>query len=211
MPSRPPGPGSTATEQRIIDIAVEVLGARPDAGMADVAAAAGVVRRTVYGYFPTRADLVAALARRAVDEIGAVLTTATSDATAPADTAATGDAVPADAAWAQFVTELWPVAHRYRVLLVLRRGEYGADIHALLRPVEDRLGELVRRGQQTGTFGDHLPADVLAQLAWSAVFTIADGDRADRPVEVAAAVRSTLLVLGVAPDRARALAEVDEH
>ncbi len=178
--------------------------------MADVAAAAGVVRRTVYGYFPTRADLVTALARRAVDEIGAVLTAATPDSTAPGDAGPTGEAVPADAAWARFVTELWPVAHRYRVLLVLRRGEYGADIHALLRPVEDRLGELVRPRSAVGAFGDHLPADVLAQLAWSAVFTIADGDRADRPVGVAAAIRSTLLVLGVAPDRARALAEAGE-
>ncbi|MGU3408840.1 TetR/AcrR family transcriptional regulator [Microbacterium sp. M1A1_1b] len=188
------GPGSPETEQRILDVAIDVLGARPDAGMGDVAAAAGVVRRTVYGYFPTRADLVTALARCAVDEIARVLTTSH-----PPEVAA-------DAAWADFVGRLWPVAHRYRVLIVLRRGEFGADIHAILRPIETRLTELVERGQRAGAFGDHLPADVLGQLAWSAVFTIADGDHDDRPVPVDAAVHATLLLLGVAPERAHALA-----
>ncbi|WP_234544800.1 hypothetical protein [Streptomyces shenzhenensis] len=31
----------------------------------------------------------------------------------------------ADATWVEFIARLWPVAHRYRVLLALRRGEYG--------------------------------------------------------------------------------------
>ena len=31
----------------------------------------------------------------------------------------------ADATWAEFIARVWPVAHRYRVLLALRRGEYG--------------------------------------------------------------------------------------
>lgn len=197
MAPRTPGPGSPETEQRILDVAIEVLGARPDAGMGDVAAAAGVVRRTVYGYFPARADLVSALARRAVDEIGAVLT----DATPPE--------MPADAAWADFIGRLWPLVHRYRVLVVLRRGEFGADVHRLLHPVEERLTGLVARGQREGVFGAHLPADVLGQLAWSAVFTIADGDRPDRPVTAGAAAHTTLLLLGVPPERAASLAGAD--
>jgi hypothetical protein len=34
------------TRNRILDVALEVLGDNPDAGMGDIAAAAGVVRRT---------------------------------------------------------------------------------------------------------------------------------------------------------------------
>src|ERR1017187_4067610 len=65
------------TRNRILDVALEVLGQNPDAGMGEIASAAGVVRRTVYGYFPTRTDLVRALAQHAVNEIVAVLTEVT--------------------------------------------------------------------------------------------------------------------------------------
>lgn len=183
------------TRERILDVAVEVLGRRPDAGMADVASAAGVVRRTVYGYFASRSDLVLALTQRAVDEMAAFL----------AEEAVVDKA--ADEAWADVVSRLWPLAHRYRVLVVLRRGEFGADIHALLGPVEATLAALVQGGQDTGAFARHLPADVLSQVAWSAVFAIADHDLADGQIGVPAVTTATLLMLGVPQPRAEALAE----
>lgn len=165
----------------------------PGAGMGDVASAAGVVRRTVYGYFSSRSDLVLALAERAVNEIAAVL----------AEDAADDEA--ADVAWADFIARLWPLVHRYRVLVVLRRGEFGEDIHALLGPVEKTLADLVQRGQDTGAFGKHLPADVLSQVAWSAVFAIADNDLSQGTLDVGAPTMTSLLMLGVPEPRARAL------
>src|SRR6202167_4581398 len=59
---------------RILDVALDVLGENPEAGMGDIAAAAGVVRRTVYGHFPSRLDLIRTLTERAVTEVTAVLT-----------------------------------------------------------------------------------------------------------------------------------------
>jgi len=174
-------------------VATEVLGANPDAGMGEVATAAGVVRRTVYGHFPSRADLVLALTRRAADELTAAVTDG------PHDQAA-------EEAWARFVGRLWPLLHRYRVLVVLRRGELGPDIHAVLAPVDAALADLVRRGQEDGVFGRHLPAEVLGQVAWSAVFTIADGDLAHGGLGAGAAVTTSLLVLGVTASRAAMLA-----
>lgn len=187
--------GRRDTRDRILDAAVEVLGASPDAGMGEVASAAGVVRRTVYGYFPSRSDLVLALARRAVDEIEAVLAEA-----APADKAA-------DVAWADFVARLWPLVHRYRVMVVLRRGEFGEHIHALLGQIEDALADLVRRGQDAGVLGRHLPAGVLSQTAWSAVFTIADDDLSRTELDASAVTLTTLLLLGVPEQRAKALVQ----
>ena len=181
------------TRDRILDVAIDVLGRRPDAGMGDVAAAAGVVRRTVYGHFPSRSDLVLALTRRAVDEMAAVL----------AETSA-GARVP-DQAWADFVGRLWPLVHRYRVLVVLRRGEFGEEIHALLGPVETGIADLVARGQEQGVFGRHLPPDVLGRVAWSAVFAIADV--AAPTLDGAAVTTASLLLLGVPRERAAALAE----
>jgi len=184
------------TRDRILDVALDVLGHNPEAGMGDVAAAAGVVRRTVYGHFPSRLDLVRALTERAVTEMAAVLTEIN---TADADAGA-------DAKWVAFVARVWPVTHRYRVLLALRRGEYGEAIHDLLGPVDDRLAELVKRGQDSGVFARHLPAALLSQLAYGAVFAIADSEPGDGTPGVRAATITSLLMLGVPEARATALA-----
>lgn len=181
------------TRSLILDVALEVLGQNPDAGMGDIAAAAGVVRRTVYGHFPTRTDLVRTLAQRAVDEIVAVLT----------EVNASDGAV--EAVWVDFIARVWPLAHRYRVLLALRRGEYGEEIHTLLGPVDTILADLVQRGQDTGTFGRHLPADVLSQVAYAAVFAIADNARSNETLDARAATITSLLILGVPEPRAHTL------
>jgi AcrR family transcriptional regulator len=184
------------TRNRILDVALEVLGQNPDAGMGDIASAAGVVRRTVYGHFPTRADLVRTLTQRAVDEIVAVLTEVDSaEATA-------------EEGWVDFVARLWPLAHRYRVLLALRRGEYGEEIHTLLGPVDQMLADLVRRGQDSEAFGTHLPPDILSQISYAAVFTIADYALSDQTDgDARAAIITSLLILGVPAARAETLAE----
>ena len=181
------------TRDRILDVALDVLGANPDAGMGDIASAAGVVRRTVYGHFPSRLDLVRTLTERAVTEMTAVLTEV--NASDP----------DADAAWAEFIARLWPVAHRYRVLLALRRGEYGEAIHGMLGPVDELLADLVKRGQDNDVFAKHLPAGILSQVAYGAVFAIADSDLSDETLGARAATITSLLMLGVPETRAIAL------
>lgn len=184
----------TDNRERIVEVALTVLGRDPDAGMSEIAAAAEVVRRTVYGHFPTRADLVRTLAERAAAEVTAVLT------------AADDGRRPADAAWTDFIARLWPVVHRYRVLVALRRGDHGEEIHDLLQPVERLLTDLVRRGQHDRVFGTHLNAATLSQVAWGAVFTIAADQITGGDTGVRAATITSLLILGVPEERATALA-----
>jgi AcrR family transcriptional regulator len=181
------------TRNRILDAALEVLGQNPDAGMDEIASAAGVVRRTVYGHFPTRTDLIRSLTQQAVNEVAAVLTEANASDGA------------AEAVWVDFIAGLWPLTHRYRVLLALRRGEYGEEIHSLLGPVDQILADLVQRGQESEVFGRHLPADILSQIAYAAVFAIADNDLSNRNVGACAATITSLLILGVPEPRAKAL------
>ncbi|WP_413804397.1 TetR/AcrR family transcriptional regulator [Streptomyces sp. OE57] len=181
------------TRDRILDVALDVLGENPDAGMGEIASAAGVVRRTVYDHFPSRLDLVRTLTERAVAEMTAVLD----------EVNASG--AEADATWVEFVARLWPVAHRYRVLLALRRGEYGEAIHALLGPVDELLADLVKRGQDGGVFAQHLPAGLLSQVAYGVVFAIADSDRSNGTHGARAATITSLLMLGVPETRAIAL------
>jgi AcrR family transcriptional regulator len=128
------------TRNRILDVALEVLGQNLNAGMGDIASAAGVVRRTVYGHCPTRTDLMRTLTERAMNEVAAVLTEVNASEGA------------AEAVWVDFIAGQRPLTHRYRVLLAVRRGEYGEEIQAL-RPVDHRERE------QADQFGQppHLP------------------------------------------------------
>ena len=141
--------------------------------------------------FPSRLDLVRTLTERAVTEMTAVLTEVS--------------ASDADAAWAEFIARVWPVTHRYRVLLALRRGEYGEAIHGLLGPVDELLADLVKRGQDSDVFARHLPAGILSQVAYGVVFAIADSDLSNGTLGARAATITTLLMLGVPETRAVAL------
>jgi hypothetical protein len=114
--------------------------------------------------------------------------------------------VEADVAWAEFIARFWPVAHRYRVLLALRRGEFGEAIHALLGPLDELLADLVKRGQDSDVFAQHLPAGLLSQAAYGVVFSIADSDRSNGTLGSRAATITSLLMLGVPERRAIALA-----
>lgn len=183
------------TRDRILDVALAVLGENPEAGMGDIAAAAGVVRRTVYGHFPSRLDLIRTLTERAVTEMTALF------AEVNASTAE------ADATWAAFIARIWPLVHRYRVLLALRRGEHGAAIHGLLGPVDVLLADLVKRGQDSDVFARHLPAGILSQVAYGAVFAIADNDLANGTLGARATTITSLLMLGVPETRAIALVD----
>lgn len=73
----PPRDGRRAIAERnvasILDAAIHLLARSPEAGVSEIAAAAGVGRATVYRHFPTRDDLVAAIRKRArADVVAAV-------------------------------------------------------------------------------------------------------------------------------------------
>ncbi len=135
------------TRDRILDVALDVLGENPDAGMGDIASAAGVVRRTVYGHFPSRLDLVRTLTERAVTEMTAVLT----------EVNASG--AEADATWVK--------NHRHRIdgdLAIEVRGVSGAvtpaqaasrwPARAGSRPRRSaRLEDPTAQGSRTGSSG----------------------------------------------------------
>jgi AcrR family transcriptional regulator len=180
---------------RILDVALQVLASNPDAGMGDIALAAGVVRRTVYGHFASRIDLIRSLVQLAVTEVQELL----DSANAPGRTA--------PQVWADFISRVWPLAHRYRVLVVLRRTEYGREIHALMKPVDDSITELVRQGQAAGSFGGHLPADVLGHIAFAAVFDIFDSGSTGGSLSAREATVTSLLTLGVPATTASELAD----
>jgi hypothetical protein len=64
----------------------------------------------------------------------------------------------------------------------------------------------VKRGQDSGVFAQHLPAGILSQVAYGAVFAIADSDLPDGTPGTRAATITSLLMLGVPQPRAIVLA-----
>ena len=59
--------------EAIVDAAVETLSRNPGASLSDVAARAGVGRASLHRHFPSRRDLIAAVARQCMDETDAAL------------------------------------------------------------------------------------------------------------------------------------------
>ncbi|MFE1028060.1 TetR/AcrR family transcriptional regulator [Streptomyces sp. NPDC058818] len=129
------------------------LGRDPDSSLTEIAAAAGVARRTLYGHFAGRDALVGGL----VEEAAAAVLRAIGGTDAPAP-----DDDPA-VALARFVLGLWPIGDRYGALIALahHRGLGREGVSAILAPARDRLAGILARGRRTGVFHTAVPAGVL--------------------------------------------------
>lgn len=171
--------------------------------MEDVASEAGVVRRTIYGHFPNRSELLKAIVRTETDDLGDVLD------------AKELEERPAEEALATVILRLWPAASRFWpvVSLGLKVLPQPADRSSF--PFHKRFVDLLVRGQGEGVFADHLPLEALVLVAEGVSFALLEarsarrwaGDESDAAVAV-------LIALGVAQDRAegavaRCLADSD--
>ncbi|WP_251094992.1 TetR/AcrR family transcriptional regulator [Streptomyces sp. Caat 7-52] len=186
-----------ANRRRILDVALAELLRDPDASMDQIARAAGVVRRTVYGHFPSREALISTL----VD--GAVEALAGADARARAGV---GD--PAEAV-ARSVLALWPVADRYRLLIALaQRTVTVQGIRERLAPLRENKVRLLQRGLDEGVFSSPLPAPALAyvheQMLFAVMEAVNDGLVAAQEAGGSATV-AVLTAAGVPASRATEL------
>ena len=109
------------------------------AGMAEVAASAGLARATLYRHFPTRADLVAAIRSQAYEDAGAAIA------------ACRLEEGPVAEALRRLIEGLVAVGDRYRFLQTETRPR---DADQAIRKREEELSEpvlaMIRRGQKSG-------------------------------------------------------------
>jgi TetR/AcrR family transcriptional regulator of autoinduction and epiphytic fitness len=150
-----------SNRDRILTAAIETYARDPEASIGDIAKAAGVVRRTVYGYFENRRALIMGIA----DQVAADLATSVPDvADLPEDPAL---------ALAVFTLMTWPVGNRYRVLLEVARKELGEQrILELIEPARQPSLAITEDGQARGVFSSYLPASSLVALSDAATMTI---------------------------------------
>lgn len=143
----------TTTRARILRAAERELGRDPDSSLTEIAAAAGVARRTLYGHFAGRDALVGGLVEEAAEAVLHAI--GGTDAPAPDDDPAV--------ALARFVLDLWPIGDRYGTLIALarHRGLGPEGVSAILAPARDRLAGILARGRRAGVFHTAVPAGVL--------------------------------------------------
>ncbi|MDG9677433.1 TetR/AcrR family transcriptional regulator [Micromonospora sp. DH14] len=169
----------------ILDAAVRLLDAQPDASLDAIASTAGVTRQTVYAHFPSREHLMAAVVRRITDEAVAAM-----DAADPDNGSATDALIRVLEAGAQTAGRHPVLVQQIASLPVTPQVD--EERHA---PVTDRINRVIQRGQASGEFDNGLPA------SWLATITIklghAAGEEVDAgrmsPAEAANALRTVLI------------------
>ncbi|MFD9938485.1 TetR/AcrR family transcriptional regulator [Streptomyces massasporeus] len=186
-----------ANRRRILDIALAELLRDPDASMDQIARAAGVVRRTVYGHFPSREALISTLVDEAVEALSAAHAAGREDVRDPAE------------AVARSVLAVWAIADRYRLLVALaQRTVTMQGIRERLAPVRQESIGLLQRGLDEDVFSSPLPAPALAyvheQMLFAVMEAVNDGLLAAREAGRCAAV-TVLTAAGVPASEATEL------
>ncbi|MER7834347.1 TetR/AcrR family transcriptional regulator [Streptomyces sp. NPDC096040] len=183
---------SRSNRARILEVARRELGRNPDVTLEEIAQAAGVVRRTLFGHFPGRAALLDALSDEASAAVRGNVPERSDSTDAP------------ERALARFVLSMWPVGDRYRLLLALARRDLGTErVSEVLAPARQAVTAVLERGQRDGVFHDHLPPAVLSAgleaLTVSLLESVNTGAWEDDGTRIAMA---TLIAAGVPEKRA---------
>jgi len=133
----------------ILEAAIGVLGAQPDAGIAEVAAAAGVGRAPVYRHFAAREALIEALRLYASEEAQMRFEEARVDEGDPVE------------ALERMVAAMLALGDRYRVIFPHDQHGPPRRSEVLLKP----LTRLIARAQAEGAIDPELPPSwVIATL-----------------------------------------------
>ncbi|MFJ9559837.1 TetR/AcrR family transcriptional regulator [Streptomyces fuscichromogenes] len=181
------------TRARILEAARRELGRNPDCTLADIAEAAGVARRTVYGHFAGRAALVEGLTADAAE---AVRLASEAAARVPTPDAATD--------LARLVLTLWPTADRYRVLVNLAHQDLDARrADELLAPVRSTVAGILVRGRRRGVFHTTLPPGPLTRALEAYLLSLLDtANSGGWAADGTTAATTALIVAGVHSDLA---------
>jgi TetR/AcrR family transcriptional repressor of mexCD-oprJ operon len=175
----------------ILDAATDCLARDPEISIADIAAAAGVGRITLYGHFKTRAELVDAVLVRTIEHADAVL-------------GATDTAGDPGEALARLVASSWQIVHQFRNILLAAQRELPAErIRGVHDPILRRVQSLIERGQRAGTFRTDLPEQWLITTSFSLMHAAAEGAAAGRikADDAAGLITATLLAAFTPPPR----------
>lgn len=172
---------ATRNDERIVDIAIEQLSRDPQAGLDDIARAAGIGRTTLHRRYRTRDELMTALRARARQDLRGIIRDSRLDENSAVD------------ALDRLLDNLLAKIGVYR-FLVLNPAPTG---HRSDRIVARELGALVRRGQEDGVFTTTNPpswwVEVIQALLVLAVNPPVDVPQRDLPDTIRATLAGGLV------------------
>jgi TetR/AcrR family transcriptional regulator, mexCD-oprJ operon repressor len=169
--------------EAILDAAGRLLAAGADASMSAIAAAAGVSRVTLYAHFPTRPQLLEALAERVIGSAAEAIAAAHPGSGQPAE------------ALDRLIEAAWGKLDRNLQLVAAGRAELSEDA---LRRAHEQLDvpilALIKRGQRSGAFRKDVPANWLLATYYALMHAAAGEAHAGRlrPSDALPAVKSTI-------------------
>jgi AcrR family transcriptional regulator len=172
-PNTPPQDHRRAAAERsieaILDAAERLLGAGSDANTSAVAAAAGVSRVTLYSHFPTRQELLEAVAGRAVSRGAEAIAEAELASGEPAD------------ALSRLIEAAWGKLDRNLHLFAAGRAELSSDsIRRAHEQIDAPILALIKRGRRAGAFRKDVPAGWLLATYYALMHAAADEVNAGR-------------------------------
>jgi TetR/AcrR family transcriptional repressor of mexCD-oprJ operon len=175
----------------ILEAALETLGRNPEASVSEIAKTAGVGRVTLYGHFPSRAELIDAAFARAIED--------GHDALEGVDLA--GD--PREAL-GRLIESSWQLVDRSRSLLLAAQSVLPPGrIRALHAEPMERVERLVERGRAEKLFRTDLPTSWLVGILHSVMHSAADEINAGRltPDKASTYITATILAAFTPPGR----------
>jgi len=185
--------GKRADAQRniaaILAAASECLSRDPAASTSDIAKAAGVGRVTLYGHFPSRAELIDAVFVQAIEDGEATL----------GQVELTGD--PREAL-ARLIESSWQLVDRYRALLLAAQEALPPGrVRELHADPMARVERLLERGRDEGAFRKDLPTSWLVSVMHNVMHGAAGEIHAGRITsgEAAPYITATLLAAFTPP------------
>lgn len=141
----------------IIEAAILTFSRDGDASMADVAAAAGVGRVTLYAHFPNRQALIEATLEHVLSQ--------GRDALEAADI----DHGPAPEALSRAIESAWDVLGRHMSLYAVAKDDVSVQLRRRHEPFLARVEQLIERGRHEGSFRTDLPTSWLVTIYYTLV------------------------------------------
>jgi AcrR family transcriptional regulator len=179
------------TRDRILAAAAAVLAKDTGASLAQISAAAGVGRTTVYRYFATRGDLIEALAVESMRVVRDVFVDCRLDDGSVPDVLG------------RIADTVLPLAAELRYLDTAQGAWDLPEVQRVWDAIVDDLDRLVERGQRDGDLRADVPAALVVNVFVGALWGVDEGIREGRIALAGTGRRLVAVVLdGVTAHRA---------
>lgn len=191
-PLRRPRKDAAANRAGILQAAATTLALDPSASIDQIARAAGLSRRALYGHFDDRQALLTELIAAGAQRFNAI--------------ASSLDEPHPPLALARLTAALWTEAAHVQVAAALALDESHLEQTATaLAPLRRALVDVVRAGQDDGTLRVDMAAPTLARLIEETARAAVSRIDASSPIATSLAVRAVLSIAGLSWRESEAL------